>query len=88
MKHELWYEVNMHLMSPPTRGRGLKQVLKKVAGYADMSPPTRGRGLKLVRWRMCVYHGGSPPTRGRGLKPVRSDAFSRGLSRPPRGGVD
>ena len=40
-----WIE-DGHLMSPPARGRGLKQSYLAAADYAAMSPPARGRGLK------------------------------------------
>ena len=35
------------LRSPPTRGRGLKQITTTLAVVLMGSPPTRGRGLKL-----------------------------------------
>ena len=41
-------------MSPPVRGRGLKQNLASGLGNMVGSPPVRGRGLKQVRGFVCI----------------------------------
>ncbi len=33
-------------VSPPTRGRGLKHLSRRLKNAVNESPPTRGRGLK------------------------------------------
>ncbi len=37
------------LLSPPTRGRGLKRHMLCLCTMSRWSPPTRGRGLKPAR---------------------------------------
>ena len=55
-------------VSPPARGRGLKQRGREVRPHRRVSPPARGRGLKHLGPNLRGAGMGSPPARGRGLK--------------------
>ena len=55
-------------VSPPMRGRGLKQIDRLFSGKMITSPPMRGRGLKPHSTFEIMEDNESPPMRGRGLK--------------------
>ena len=61
-------------MSPPARGRGLKQFHKYDLRPGEKSPPARGRGLKRQSLLKVKIYQWSPPARGRGLNLVSSDS--------------
>ncbi len=46
MKLSLSMTLQGYLLSPPSRGRGLKPCIMQRGGKARQSPPSRGRGLK------------------------------------------
>ena len=78
-------------VSPPARGRGLKQrpAAIRPSGH-HQSPPARGRGLKpFVGSVIHVDAAESPPARGRGLKHDHLLAVvGMDEGRPPHGGAD
>src|SRR5690606_17309360 len=56
------------VMSPASRGRGLKRGGQGSEGGYAPSPASRGRGLKHTTTLMGVQSIASPASRGRGLK--------------------
>jgi len=80
--------VMVAIISPPSRGRGLKQVAVRSKRPLVVSPPSRGRGLKPTKADLRDWLELSPPSRGRGLKPLFR-AMSKLLPhRPHHGGAD
>ena len=78
------------ILSPPTRGRGLKLQLCIQISILTRSPPTRGRGLKLWEMSKEELEEWVAPHAGAWIE----ISFYRVISdmeqprRPPRGGVD
>ena len=51
MKQKKTEELERYALSPPARGRGLKQRQHIGNDLGSRSPPARGRGLKPLLWR-------------------------------------
>jgi len=68
LKHQVKEALRLPNLSPPARGRGLKQDIVKEHYDVMWSPPARGRGLKPALLVIAGSADQSPPARGRGLK--------------------
>ena len=54
MKLDAWQLLRVRLVSPPSRGRGLKCLGNRYMDAGLESPPSRGRGLKLYYGKVMV----------------------------------
>ena len=77
MKLLLLAKLRPYLMSPSSRGRGLKSLCFKYFVLYNMSPSSRGRGLKLRQQGHSLCENPSPSSRGRGLKLAPPSAARR-----------
>ena len=82
-------------LSPPVRGRGLKQVVRDLGSQAFESPPVRGRGLKLCdlgeplpAGQVAPRAGARIETTGPEVQRVWSPPVHWKPGRPPCGGAD
>ncbi len=79
-------DARIQVVSPPSRGRGLKRHQPQQSSHKMRVAPFTGARIETPRCPRCRRGGRSPPSRGRGLKlhhPPRH--LSRAPSPPSRG---
>ena len=87
MKLETASRIQFEAMSPPARGRGLKQIDEGADQVAVDVAPRTGAWIETLSRDPVKLPEGSPPVRGRGLRFEKGGDKSSLPCRPLRGSV-